>query len=117
HFIENANLQLINLKGTGWELDIPNILTISTVDDLRSGIENLRTLCYNIQPMLQKQKYENMLSFLEHLPNVCNNIEKLELSVNIIDCDLERVFSNIISSQNSIIQFILYCDFVLIIKF
>ncbi len=108
HFIRNVNLQMIVLKGTGWELDIPNIF--STINDLRPGMSNLRTLCYNIQPRLQKQIYENMLALLELLPNLCKNIEKLEFSMNTIDHNLERVFSNIISSQNNLGKFIFDCE-------
>ncbi|GBC09595.1 hypothetical protein RclHR1_00090029 [Rhizophagus clarus] len=107
HFIKNSNLQMIILKGTGWGLDIPNILSIN---NLRSGISNLRTLCYSIQPTLQIQIYENMLKFLELLPNLCKDIENLELSMNIIDHNLERIFYNIISSQNNLTKFIFDCE-------
>ncbi|RGB40441.1 hypothetical protein C1646_811355 [Rhizophagus diaphanus] len=108
HFIKNSNLQMIILKGTGWGLDIPNILTIN---NLISGISNLRTLCYSIQPMLQIQIYENMLKFLNSLPNLCKDIENLELSMNTIDNNLERIFYNIIISQNNLTKFIFDCEF------
>ncbi|PKY50758.1 hypothetical protein RhiirA4_446526 [Rhizophagus irregularis] len=108
HFIKNSNLQMIILKGTGWGLDIPNILTIN---NLISGISNLRTLCYSIQPMLQIQIYENMLKFLDSLPNLCKDIENLELSMNTIDNNLERIFYNIIISQNNLNKFIFDCEF------
>ncbi|CAG8693499.1 3637_t:CDS:2 [Rhizophagus irregularis] len=108
HFIKNSNLQMIILKGTGWGLDIPNILTIN---NLISGISNLRTLCYSIQPMLQIQIYENMLKFLDSLPNLCKDIENLELSMNTIDNNLERIFYNIIISQNNLTKFIFDCEF------
>ncbi|PKK65352.1 hypothetical protein RhiirC2_853671 [Rhizophagus irregularis] len=108
HFIKNSNLQMIILKGTGWGLDIPDILTIN---NLISGISNLRTLCYSIQPMLQIQIYENMLKFLDSLPNLCKDIENLELSMNTIDNNLERIFYNIIISQNNLTKFIFDCEF------
>jgi hypothetical protein len=107
HFIKNSNLQMIILKGTGWGLDIPNILSIN---NLKSGISNLRTFCYTIQPILQIQIYENMMKFLELLPNLCKDIENLEFSMNTIDHNLERIFYNIIISQNNLTKFIFDCE-------
>src|SRR3954454_17371574 len=60
--------------------------------------------------MLQKQRYENMLTLLEILAIYV----MIELFMNKINYNLERVFSNIISSPNNINQFIFDCEIRLI---